>query len=67
LTDEFVIIASGNNISGNLITDKDINVTGLSSGLIGAKFTNSSMGFATQSGSIINAFIMNDNGLTMGS
>ena len=46
---------------------KLIEVTGTSSGLVGAKFTKDSIGFATGSGNNINAILMNDNGITLGS
>ena len=48
-------------------TDIAKNITGTSTGLTGAKFTKDSIGFATGSGSNINAILMNNNGITIGS
>ena len=48
-------------------TDRTLNVTGISGGLIGAKFTKDSIGFAVTTNSITNAILMNSIGITLGS
>ena len=62
LDEEGIVLATGNST-----TDTSKNITGLSTGLTGAKFTKESIGFATGSGSNINAVLMNNNGITIGS
>lgn len=62
LDEEGIVLATGNST-----TDTSKNITGLSTGLTGAKFTKDSIGFATGSGSNINAVLMNNNGITIGS
>ena len=47
--------------------DASLAVTGQTSGLVGVKLTKSSIGLATQSGNNINAILMNDKGVTIGS
>ena len=42
-------------------------VTGTTGGLVGAKFTKESIGFATENNGSINAILMNDDGITVGS
>lgn len=63
---EYLVIASGEIIksSGNKITT---GVNGTSTGLVGAKFTKDSIGFATSANNIINAILMNNDGITVGS
>ena len=67
MTDQFVIIAAGNQLSGDQTTDAAKAVTGTSDSLIGAKFTKDSIGFATGSGANIQGFLINNNGITLGS
>ena len=66
ITKEFIVMGVGGAV------DDDTNVDGTYTGLIGAKFTKDSIGFATaakdsQDNDIINAIIMNDRGITLGS
>jgi len=59
-----VVIASGSAVVGNK------NVTGVNGGLIGAKFTKDSIGMAVQTTGndpVITAFLMNQQGFTVGS
>ena len=72
LTDEYVIIAAGSTQFGQVQDRSQLEVTGQASSqnvnsLVGAMFTKESIGFATQTNNTINALIMNDNGLTLGS
>lgn len=70
LKSEELIIAAGSQII-NPITGEDIQtpvtVTGTSSGLVGARFTEDSIGLATKdTNNTINAILMNENGITIG-
>jgi hypothetical protein len=70
MKNDYLVIASGNII--NSTDSNDLNkittgVTGTSTGLVGAKFTKDSIGFATGSGNNINAILMNGDGITIGS
>lgn len=65
-TDE-VVIAAGSSILNSNGTDKAVAVTGISNGLVGARFTKDSIGFATQSSNLVNAILMNSKGITIGS
>ena len=69
MNEDYIIIATGDRLYGNTNWDSNLNVTGktTNNGLVGAKFTKESIGFATSTNGIINAFIMNNNGLTLGS
>lgn len=74
MTQDYMILASGSPLSGTN-SDASLAITGTSTGLVGAKFTSTSIGFATQrtgSGTAAdpyryNAIIMNDKGITLGS
>ena len=78
-TDKYLVLAAGNVIAdsetldenGEIITDLDtLNVNGTTlGGLVGAKFTNNSIGMATlnEQGTVINSILMNDRGITLGS
>ena len=66
ITKEFIVMGVGGAV------DDNTNVDGTYTGLIGAKFTKDSIGFATaakdsNNNNIINAIIMNDKGITIGS
>ena len=69
---QYMIIAAGNAISGDS-NDNNRNITGASTGLIGAKFTNESIGFATQhtnsqtNKTTYNTILMNDDGISIAS
>ena len=61
ITKEFIVMGVGGAVDDN--TD----VNGTYTGLIGAKFTKDSIGFATNTNNVINAILMNDKGITIGS
>ena len=67
MTDSYVVLGVGSAINATTNNKIDDGITGTSSGLIGAKFTKDSIGFATGSGNNINAILMNENGITIGS
>lgn len=72
MTDEYMVMAVGSRasvVSGGGYSYANKNVTGASGGLIGAKFTKESIGFATQGETLgtFNAIIMNSKGVTLGS
>jgi len=58
---------SGTTWDSSKWTNHTYSITGTSSGLVGALFTKNSIGFATRSGNSINAILMNNNGITIGS
>ena len=65
MTESQIVIAAGS-------ANKNLDVNGTSDGLIGAKFTKNSIGFATSEAiddntTIINAILMNEKGITIGS
>lgn len=75
-TDKYLVLAAGDIISGseeldengNAVTDLNtLEVDGLSTGLVGAKFTSDSIGLAINSEDSINAILMNKDGITIGS
>ena len=71
MTKEYMILASGSPLDGTS-NDADLQITGLTPtssnhSLVGAKFTKDSIGFATYTSDTMNAVIMNDNGITIGS
>jgi hypothetical protein len=74
MTKDYMILASGTPLTGTN-SDASLAITGASNGLVGAKFTSTSIGFATQrtgAGTAAdpyryNAIIMNDKGITLGS
>ena len=71
-TEKYLVLAAGDIIAANEAStnneDKvNVGVTGTINGLTGAKFTKDSIGFATYDGSAINAILMNDKGITLGS
>ena len=68
ITEDYVVIASGKVINTATNNSKIITgVTGTNTGLIGAKFTKNSIGMATLNNGIINALLINDGGITLGS
>lgn len=72
MTKDYMILASGSPLSGNSNTDGNLEVSGLiptnsNNSLVGAKLTKSSIAFATQDSSTINAIIMNDKGVSIAS
>jgi len=60
MTQDYLLLGYGNAIDG----EKEI--TGTSRGLVGAKFTRESIGFAVQKNNAINAILMNGDGITIG-
>ena len=71
-TEKYLVLAAGDIIAANEAStnneDKvNVGVTGTINGLTGAKLTKDSIGFATYDGSTINAVLMNDKGITLGS
>ena len=71
MTKEYMILASGSPLSGTS-SDANLQITGLTPtssnhSLVGAKFTKDFIGFATQTSNTMNAVIMNNNGVTIGS
>lgn len=72
MNEKFVIIAAGDQITGNTTTDDGKRITGTSEGLVGAKFTKDSIGFTTayteNNTTKYNALLMDGtNGITIGS
>lgn len=70
MKNDYLVIASGNIINStdsNVLNKINTGVTGTSTGLVGAKFTKNSIGLATGSNNNINAILMNDDGITIGS
>lgn len=67
ISSDFLIIAAGSEITGTQLTDSNKVVTGDNSGLIGARFTKDSIGFATSNNNVVNAILMNDLGISLGS
>lgn len=59
ITEAQMVIASGT-------ADRTSSITGLSTDLIGAKFTKDSIGFAVSNNNGINATLMNNQGITIG-
>lgn len=71
-TEKYLVLAAGDIIAANEASTNNedkvsVGVTGTINGLTGAKFTKDSIGFATYDGSTINAILMNDKGITLGS
>ena len=79
MTEDYLVLAAGNIISNSELNSQENNyvnlntldVDGTANGLIGAKFTNNSIGLATMTTenqtTIINAILMNNKGITLGS
>jgi hypothetical protein len=69
ITDSYIVLGTGTTVNGsNASTKISTGITGTSSGLIGAKFTKDSIGFAVESENNITAILMNNtNGITIGS
>lgn len=72
MNEKFVIIAAGDQITGNTTTDDGKRITGTAGGLVGAKFTKDSIGFTTayteNNTTKYNALLMDGtNGITIGS
>lgn len=67
MNEKFVIIAAGDQITGNTTTDDGKSITGTTEGLVGAKFTKDSIGMAVTTDGVITAMLMDKNGFTVGS
>lgn len=67
LDDTGILMATGSQIDSTTSVEENLDITGLSTGLIGAKFTQNSIGFATYSNNNVNAVLMDDAGITLGS
>lgn len=63
MTDEYMVFAAGTGFETYASRD----VTGLGSGLTGAKITRSSIGLAVEDGNALTAMLMNAHGFTVGS
>ena len=66
MTDKQIIIAKGTILSKRASENVSLRVTGTAQGLIGAKFTDTSIGLAVQNEEDISALLMDKNGLTLG-
>jgi len=60
LTQEQIVLGVGT-------TNRTLSVNGTRTGLVGVKINRGSIGLAVQANSIINAILMDDNGVTVGS
>ena len=67
MNEKFVIIAAGDQITGNTTTDDGKSITGTTGGLVGTKFTKDSIGMAVITDGVITAMLMDKNGFTVGS
>lgn len=68
MTTDYIVMGAGDAINGSGADGKiALGIIGNSSGLIGAKFTKDSIGFATSANGVVNAILMNNNGITVGS
>ena len=67
MTKDYLVIGNGQTINGTDVSKIATGINGLSTGLIGAKFTKDSIGFATMSNNVVNAILMNNNGIVIGS
>ena len=68
MTTDYIVMGAGDAINGSGADSKiALGIIGNSSGLIGAKFTKDSIGFATSANGVVNAILMNNNGITVGS
>ena len=66
ITPSKLIIATGSG-DNSVSAIETTGISGLSSSLTGIQLTNNSLGIAVSSNSVVNAIIMNENGITLGS
>jgi hypothetical protein len=67
LTKNMILLGAGNVVNTNDKTAINAGITGITGGLIGAKLTGDSIGLATISNNVVNALLMNNNGITLAS